>query len=318
MNTAQFKQEFLTGYNAISSFGAPGYKDWEISTFLSKAQERIVLKRLSALGNKYRTGVEQTEKRRVDLSMLTTSALLSPAVSQNGTVENGTVFELPTNFMYTLNERAITSVLDCTYTGQYMMLLESSLDFPVPNLVPGAAIYEWHDQALVQIGTVVAGTNNFLYVTITSSTLPTVGQTISNGAQDFILKDIFEATYIANIKPVTHDEYNVNKNNPFKQPYEQLLWRMDYGNSTAVPSHEIVTDGTIYVKYYSLRYYRKPLPIIVGNIAPKTIDGLSAITQCELNSIIHREIIDEAVMIADADAEAKKVQINNIETQKSE
>lgn len=313
MTAAQFKQEFLTAYNAISSFGAPGYKDWEISTFLTKAQERIVLKRLNPKGNKYGEGVEQTEKRRVDLSRLITSALLTPAVNQTGTIENGTLFELPSNFLYTLNERAITNVVDCNHLGQYTILFANNTN-PAANTVlrPGDTLY----LGSASIATIVTGTNNFITVTLTSATVPVAGNVLTTSTATVTVLDAFPTTYVANIKPVTHDEYNANRNNPFKSPYEQLLWRMDYGGDQS--NHEVVTNGIIYPTYYILRYYRKPLPIIVGAIAPRSIDGYSVVTDSELDSIVHREIIDEAVMIADADAEAKKVQVNAIETQKSE
>lgn len=316
MNAAQFKQEFLTGYNAISSFGAPGYKDWEISTFLTKAQERIVLKRLNARGNKYGEGVEQTEKRRVDLSMLTTSALLTPASNQEGTFENGTMFDLPDDFLYTLNERAITSILDCDRLDQHMMIIEAHDNQRIPNLKPNTNIY--NNETQEQVAVVVSGTTNYVYVTLFDTSTPQ-GTILNDGKGNvFTLKDIFPATYITNIKPITHDEYNINRNNPFKKPYEQLLWRMDYQGKALTSNHEIVTDGVITVKYYMLRYYRRPRPIIVGNITPRMIEGYSNVTECELNSIVHREIIDEAIMIADANAEARKVQINAMETQKSE
>lgn len=314
MTAAQFKQEFLTGYNAISSFGAPGYKDWEISTFLTKAQERIVLKRLNALGNKYRDGVEQTEKRRVDLSLLTTSALLSPAALQNGVTENSVLFSLPANFLYTLNERAIINVDDCTHPDTYLMIFENSTG--TNNNVRVGDIFSYSGTEAFEV---TSGANNLVYVTLTGSRAPVAGDVMTNqNGISFTIKDILTAKYIANVKPITHDAYNANRNNPFKQPYEQLLWRMDFGGVDIPPFHEIVGSDTIYPLYYILRYYRKPRPIIVGNLGTRSIEGLSAVTECELHSIVHREIIDEAIMIADADAEAKKIQINAIETQKSE
>lgn len=102
---------------------------------------------------------------------------------------------------------------------------------------------------------------------------------------------------IIRVKPVTEDEYNLNRKNPFKKPApDALAWRMDFNNSssTQVPRHEIITDGTFTISSYRGRYLKYPQDIV-----PFTPDGSTAAAQnCELPDITHRPIIEIAVRIA--------------------
>ena len=51
-----------------------------------------------------------------------------------------------------------------------------------------------------------------------------------------------------------------------------------------------------------MRYIRKPKPIILSDISSYgfTIDGLSDVSECELNPILHSEILSRAVELAKA------------------
>ena len=113
------------------------------------------------------------------------------------------------------------------------------------------------------------------------------------------------------IIPITHDQYTININNPFKKPEPGLWWRMEIESTIATRRVEIITDTnfaqTDTFTYY-LRYLRLPSPIIVSDISPLTIDGISAQTECELNNETHREIIDGAIIIALENTEEKRLQ----------
>lgn len=107
---------------------------------------------------------------------------------------------------------------------------------------------------------------------------------------------------IIDVKPVTHDEYNTQRKNPFKKPDSSIAWRLDIskiGNDKIV---ELVNPNTI--SDYHLRYIKYPNPIILEDLSTAfpsetlTIDGISVETQCELSTEIQREIIDRAVELA--------------------
>lgn len=96
--------------------------------------------------------------------------------------------------------------------------------------------------------------------------------------------------------PVTHDEFNINKNNPFKKPNADKAWRLDIANTVGTDNvREIIYPGAI--STYTIRYLKKPTPIILESLVPygRTIDGLTAATGCVLSTEIQRDIIELAV-----------------------
>lgn len=94
------------------------------------------------------------------------------------------------------------------------------------------------------------------------------------------------------VVPVTQDEFYRATQNPFKQANTRRALRLDYDNTTV----EIVSKTDI--KDYVIRYLSKPTPIIVGELSEISIDGYKEITECELDSSVHRLILDRAVALA--------------------
>ena len=118
-----------------------------------------------------------------------------------------------------------------------------------------------------------------------------------------------------NVKPVTHDEFNIQINNPFKAPDKDIAWRMDISKISNNFVVEILSPYNILGSLeYQLRYLKYPNPIILGDLTTSypsenlSIDGVTGPSSSELNSEIHREIIDRAVEIALLDYKAQNVQ----------
>jgi len=124
-----------------------------------------------------------------------------------------------------------------------------------------------------------------------------------------------DGSYV-DIEPKTHDYYNANIKNPFKNPSEELIWRMDFSRVQPgdgnIKRHELITDGTYDVDEYHLRYIKRPVPI--------DIDGAftGSIQNSELDESIHEELVDMAVMIATGITNPQEYQIKIAETQKAE
>lgn len=233
MTAAEMKEDFLILYDKITNFDAPGYEDDEISSFLSRAQERTILHIINPLGNKYQAGFELTEKRKKDLSELVSNGVLITSVSTPDNKPNGAFFDLPGNFLYAISEEATISSTDPCYDGKRIL-----------------------------------------------------------------------------VKPITHDLYAKNIKNPFKKPYGELIWRLDYSRAavgTNPKRHELITDTPSTVTQYHLRYIRRPVDI-----------DITAGTDCELDEITHRQIVDEAVAIATGVTNPVSYQVRRGETQVSE
>lgn len=91
------------------------------------------------------------------------------------------------------------------------------------------------------------------------------------------------------VVPTTQDDFYKVRRNPFKGPNKRRVLRLDSNNNTV----ELVSDYNI--DKYSIRYLSKPNPIILTNLSDLSINGVSEITECELNPVIHRIILERAV-----------------------
>ncbi len=110
---------------------------------------------------------------------------------------------------------------------------------------------------------------------------------------------------IVNVKPTTHDEFNIQIRNPFKNPDNKTAWRLDISKISNKKVVEIVSPYNITSTLeYRMRYLKYPKPIILGDLETLfpgeglSIDGLSTETTSELDQEIHQEILDRAIEIA--------------------
>lgn len=246
--------EFLVGYDKVASLSAPGYEDEEISVLLSQAQERYIKTRYQPLGNKYRKGFEQVEKRRIDLSELIRNyEVMTPSTDQTNVMRNGTLYDLPADFFLAIEGDVVTNQANCGQSANLHLSTDTLNSYTEYIRVP--------------------------------------------------------------VKPISHDEYIVNVNNPFKKPYcdtglnEGLVWRLEYSRETLYTNpkrHELITDGTFGIMGYHLRYLRKPNDIVCDFVTTANQ------VHCELAESTHREIVDIAITIA-----LENIQDPRIQTQPS-
>lgn len=92
--------------------------------------------------------------------------------------------------------------------------------------------------------------------------------------------------------PMTHDEFHRSKRNPFRKPSKRRVIRLDNGESRV----EIVSEYNI--SRYLIRYLSRPKPIILTTLEGVSINGQTNKTECELNSVTHRAILERAVQLA--------------------
>lgn len=128
MTANEMKYDFLLKYDKITNFSSPGYTDREIGRILTSAQDEFIRTRYIPKGNKYNEGFEETEKRSKDLAELTRgprdnsgSLVTSISSNQNGVVENGTFFNIPTDVLYVISEEAIVDSENCK-TNENLLL----------------------------------------------------------------------------------------------------------------------------------------------------------------------------------------------------
>ena len=93
--------------------------------------------------------------------------------------------------------------------------------------------------------------------------------------------------------PITQDEYHRIRKNPFRGTNERRALRLDLGGKVV----EIISKYN--VESYLIRYLSRPTPIVLIDLADNlSINGISVKTECELNPVIHRAILERAVKLA--------------------
>lgn len=97
-----------------------------------------------------------------------------------------------------------------------------------------------------------------------------------------------------NVVPTTLNDLNRSLNNPFKRPSNNKVLRVNIGDTIK-----------LYSKYpldkYIITYLKRPNPIILKELEfGLTIQDNEGPSECELNPILHRVILNNAVALAKA------------------
>ena len=102
--------------------------------------------------------------------------------------------------------------------------------------------------------------------------------------------------------PLRFDDYTLRMSKPFKRPNKYQAWRLlnsgSVNDTSSIKIVEIITNSGDVVKDYNVRYIRKPKPIILGDLDGLTLEGLSTTSECELDPILHEDILQRAVELA--------------------
>lgn len=103
------------------------------------------------------------------------------------------------------------------------------------------------------------------------------------------------------VVPIRYDEYNRLMLKPSNQPLKKQAWRLF--NGTAGNRLEVIPRNSVEITDYTIRYVRKPKPIILVNLGGTysnglNIEGITEATPCELSASLHRDIITRAVAMA--------------------
>ena len=92
------------------------------------------------------------------------------------------------------------------------------------------------------------------------------------------------------VRPVTHDEYLRVSRNPFIGATKRRVLRLDKSDGLV----EIISDYGI--GKYTITYLAKPNPIVLEDLPDNlTVGGENHETACELNPMLHRMILENAV-----------------------
>ncbi len=107
---------------------------------------------------------------------------------------------------------------------------------------------------------------------------------------------------LISIIPINYGEYTRLMSKPFKQPLKNQGWRLFNSTGGVDFVSEVIVKHNSVLSDYKIRYVRRPKPIILANLADEysnvSIEGESRISECELDPILHPEILQRAVELA--------------------
>lgn len=107
---------------------------------------------------------------------------------------------------------------------------------------------------------------------------------------------------LISIIPMNYEEYARLMSKPWKQPLKNQGWRLFQSTGGVDFISEVVTKYDSTLTDYKIRYVKRPKPIILANLADEysnvSIEGINTITECELDPILHPEILQRAVELA--------------------
>lgn len=102
------------------------------------------------------------------------------------------------------------------------------------------------------------------------------------------------------VVPINYKEYDRQMSKAFTQPLKKQCWRLFQNNSDTDFLAEIIPYKGSEITKYTVRYIERPTPIVLADISADglDIDGVSAVTECTLNPILHMDILNKAVELA--------------------
>lgn len=106
---------------------------------------------------------------------------------------------------------------------------------------------------------------------------------------------------IKQVISINYEDYTRLMSRPYKEPPKYQAWRLNTTSSGRM-SVEVIINSNDTIKEYKVRYVRRPKPIITVDLSSEygnmTINGVGDVSECELNPIIHQEILQRAVELA--------------------
>lgn len=291
MTNSEFSDTFTTllnSYNTPAQFGEQASKreivldEYEKSVLLTQAQDIIIKSYFDGTLNQQGQGFDDSTRRQMDFSSLIKTATLLPSSTGVPFDDRGIVYQLPRK-------------------QRYVQIKPTDSDYDVEA---GGTQYKAVD---------ISDTTDVLFILNEKLTVKTiVNIDIDPDTQEKTI------TYDNNNKgkeyvivPINYKEYDREMSKPYAQPLKKQAWRLFQNmaagfdiNSELIPRWNIVrTDTPAAVGdtefVYKIRYVKRPRPIILEDLPDELeIDGETKFSSCELNPIIHIDILNKAVELA--------------------
>ena len=305
MTTQEFSNEFDVLYNNIMSNQAPGLNEYEKSVFLTKAQDELIKNYFNPKSNPKQDGFDDTIKRQSDFSSLIFSKKLAPVtiISYPKIHPGSAVFRLDSDILLIINETIklntgeLLSVMPVTYTELSNLLLK-------PYKYPPKS-QAWRYLNNIPVDASSGDSVEYdEYVTLkeTIKGLPSDNSSIKVGEVAGTVTDLYDIQnnligkrreYIASID---------STNNTYIHQLQTAKIKSSLESGELIS--EVVTAYSTSSCDYTIRYIKRPRPIILTNLENNysglSIMGYTDVVECELDPSLHVEILQRAVELAKA------------------
>ena len=314
MTNQEFSNEFDVLYNNITSNQAPGLDEYEKSVFLTKAQDEIIKSYFNPRLNKTQEGFDGNERRQIDISMILKSKVIYPT-----NVVRSRNFELST---YNGNEYNNEQLKDTelTFTVPYNKIPVKINNASVHNNTVSIYVdkpYELlkyidtnyhtfqipedqsHQEFSITIGDYDWNNPQFdIRENTKSVSLPPDILMFINEYAGVIRDDKNKRLVVI---PISYTEYSRVMSKPFKRPLKNQAWRLLEGTGDNKLA-DIIIGPNDTLRSYGIRYLKRPNPIVLVDLTGSdlSINGEYRVTNCELDEILHPEILQRAVELAKA------------------
>lgn len=281
MTVNEFSNQFDLLYNNITSNQAPGLNEYEKSIFLTKAQDEIVKNYFEAnsQGNTIKKGFDDTAIRQMDFSDLISCRDYENGIMGESVVDpRAIIYDIPKNdnVYIVINEslhlmgdngivKGIRQIVPITYLD-YSRLMSKPFKEPLKNQA-------WR--------------------------LITSGREGETSTSDKTFTDRSTVKTRVEIIPTSADLKKYTGNMVIDLPEQTADTEINSLSDMQVALNEPVVSN---IKY-TLRYVRRPRPIILTDLADVygedlSINGETEMMTCELNDIVHEAILQRAVELA--------------------
>jgi hypothetical protein len=242
MNANYMKFALLNIVDRASSLSAPGYDDRQISEFLNRAQDIFYMTKYNPLGNKYRQGYEQSEKRRADLKELVSTAIISGEYN-TGRVKYTAIVKANSNIV---NIRAYVSPITRFISGG---VTTAQTSIPI-GIAEGAPLHTVNSAGVADNNIPVDFVDAITGDTIITKIIQVLGGDAINGYNVKIntiaatdqqyLGTLANPGYVFSGIGISFDQMDTNPNGIILDlPYTYLLASMENAKTVLVPTRYV-------------------------------------------------------------------------------
>ena len=284
MSVEEMDNMFDVLYNNITSNQAPGLNAYEKSIFLTKGQDEILKNYFNpkSKGNTTQDGFDANQKRQIDFSMLTSVATTS---STTYVYEDTGQTDSNSNTLY---RKTSTTTTTPQSTYSYVQAYDAAGNALTDS--DGSPLY------IRNTGIDVSGFGSPLFDTRTNSKSITLPSALMFAINEMVEVSRGGNKVLLQVVPIKFDEYSRVMSKPYKRPLKYQAWRLI--NNEVSNKADIVVGPSDTLTKYTIRYIRRPNPIIVSDLDGLTIEGKGSASECELDPILHEEILQRAVELA--------------------